>query len=114
MSSRPDGREELEAGCYCDQCNCWHPLKGDNGECRRRAPSTQGFPAAKDSDWCGEGQTDEDSPHLKNWPEKCSNCIHYKWINDNYGHCYALPPDAEFEFQKVRADRIACRFGVSL
>lgn len=114
MTNYQEERGDLDAGCYCDECIFWHLLEDQNGECRRHAPTVDGHPVALDSDWCGEGESSPDPPHLKNWPGECWGCIFYKGCNNGYGYCFAAAPDARFEFQKVRADRIACRHGVTI
>lgn len=55
-----DPWKNRSAGMQCATC-MWWVRKGDSslGRCRRHAPSMSGYPAAFESDWCGDHKLDE-------------------------------------------------------
>jgi len=55
MSKKAKDRWDMVTGMCCGTCMYFSPKKGDQGRCRKHAPTLDGFPVvlAKD-DWCGD------------------------------------------------------------
>lgn len=55
-----DNWQHRSANMKCGTCMWWMP-KGRStlGRCRRHAPTSSGFPATFDSDFCGDHKLDE-------------------------------------------------------
>ncbi|WP_305064724.1 hypothetical protein [Methanococcoides sp.] len=83
----------------CLYCKNWAIIDVNSeakGECRKHAPSLEGFPETDVDTWCGEWE-DYHDPELK--CDDCTLCEHFKCWND-------FPSERGYEYTCKKLNRL--------